>query len=88
MARNVRELEVVLEQAMIFKDGDWIMPEDLDLPVPRDASVAGSQAGTERSGANDLSMALSWLQHEALRVVAERGEVRRREFVARGRISR
>jgi len=30
---NVRQLEAVLEQAMIFASGDWIAPADLDLPM-------------------------------------------------------
>jgi predicted HTH transcriptional regulator len=32
--------------------------------------------------------ALSWLQHEALRIVSERHEVRRRDIIARCRTSR
>jgi DNA-binding NtrC family response regulator len=36
---NVRQLEAVLEQAMIFRSGDWITPEDLDLPMRRGGDV-------------------------------------------------
>jgi len=85
---NVRELEAVLEQAMIFSGGDWITPEDLDLPMRRADVVAESAAGGERHGMPAAKVALSWLQHEALRIVSERREVRRRDIIARCRISR
>jgi two-component system response regulator HupR/HoxA len=85
---NVRELEAVLEQAMIFKSGDWITPEELDLPMPRIADVADCKAGAEGHATPDVKAALSWLQHEALRIVSERREVRRRDIIARCRISR
>jgi hypothetical protein len=29
----MRKLEAVLERAMIFRGGDWITGEDLDLPT-------------------------------------------------------
>jgi DNA-binding NtrC family response regulator len=84
---NVGELAAVLEQAVIFARGDWITSEDLDLRTPRHFP-AESQAGVERDGRAHATAALNWLQHEALRMAAERGEVRRREFIARFRISR
>jgi len=83
---NVRELEAVLEQAVIFARGEWITPEDLDLRTPH-RSPAESQA-EEPDGRTDAAAELSWLQHEALRVAAERGELQRREFIARFRVSR
>ncbi len=85
---NVRELEAVLEQAMIFKSGDRITPEDLDLPMPRGADIAEGTPGVERQGVPAAKAVLSWLQHEALRIVSERREVRRRDIIARCRISR
>ena len=81
---NVRELEAVLEQAMIVKSGDWIAAEDLDLPM----RPAASAAGGEHHGMPAAKAALSWLQHEVLRIVSERREVRRRDVIARCRISR
>jgi DNA-binding NtrC family response regulator len=78
---NVRELEAVLEQAMIFARGDWITAEDLDLLTPRSADA-------ERHGPADPKAALSWLQRGALQITAKRGELRRREFIARFHISR
>ena len=84
---NVRELEAVLEQAMIFTRGDWIAPEALDLLTPG-SSDAESGSGAARHGPADRRTALSWLQHEALRIATERREIRRREFIARCRISR
>jgi DNA-binding NtrC family response regulator len=85
---NVRELEAVLEQAVIFRRDEWITAEDLDLPrLWRDDGVE-SRAGPEPAGAPVVSVALSWLQHEALRIVSERGEIRRRDFVARCHVSR
>lgn len=85
---NVRELETALEQAMIFKSGDWITPEDLDLPRPRGGGVTEGAAAVERHGVPAAKEALSWLQEEALRIVSEQREVRRRDIVARCRISR
>jgi DNA-binding NtrC family response regulator len=85
---NVRELEAVLEQAMILSDGDSITPEDLDLPGRRERDVEAGTTGVERQGVSLAHSDLTWLQHEALRLVAERREVRRREFIARCRISR
>ncbi len=82
---NVRELEAVLEQAMIFRRGEWITPEDLDLLMPGDFDA---KAGAALHEPADPKAALSWLQHEALRIVAERRELRRREFIARFRVSR
>ncbi len=85
---NVRELEAVLEQAMIFRGGDWITPEDLDLLMPRGGDVAEGAAAAERHGVPAAKGARSWLQQEALRIVSERREVRRRDIIARCRISR
>jgi two-component system response regulator HupR/HoxA len=85
---NVRELEAVLERALIFRSGDWITPEDLDLPRPRGGDVTESAAAVERHGVPAVKAVLSWVQHEALRVVSERREVRRSDIIARCRISR
>ena len=84
---NVRELEAALEQAVIFRSGDWITAEDLDLQTRPDRDVIDGTAGAGRQSVITTA-ALSWLQHEALRIVAERREIRRREFIARYRISR
>ena len=85
---NVRELEAVVEQAIIFKSDDWIMPEDLELPRPRRRDAAEGTAAVERQGVAAAKAALSWLQREALRIVSERREVRRSDIIARCRISR
>jgi DNA-binding NtrC family response regulator len=85
---NVRELETVLEQAMIFRSGDWITPRDLELPLRRGGDVAGDPAAVARPGVPVLKGALSWFQHEAMRIVSERREVRRGDIIARCRISR
>src|SRR5262245_48986209 len=37
---NVRELEALLEQGMVFSDGEWITPEDLQLQVQRNVERA------------------------------------------------
>jgi DNA-binding NtrC family response regulator len=66
---NVRELEAVLELAMIFRSGDWITT-------------------VERGGASAAKVALSWLQQEVLRIASGQREVRRRDVIARCRISR
>src|SRR5712691_2320064 len=57
------------------------------LDVPAAVDVA-EPATVERHGAPAAKAALSWLQHEALRIVSERREVRRRDIIARCRISR
>src|SRR5262249_28168191 len=84
---NVRELEAVLEQAMIFRGGDWITPEDLDLLTPRSSELE-SKAGGENHKPAASDEALSWLQHEAVRLAAGPLELRRRECIARFHISR
>ncbi len=84
---NVRELETILEQEVIFRHGEWITPEDLDLPARRPTEVLGSPARAGRQGVAAAKAALSWLQHEVLRIAAERREVRRRDVVAQCRVS-
>jgi DNA-binding NtrC family response regulator len=79
---NVRELEAVVEQAMIFRGSGWVSQEDLDLPAPalsRDAAVS-----TE--GVTDQP--LNWCQAEALTIAGRGLGVRRRDLMARCRISR
>jgi DNA-binding NtrC family response regulator len=85
---NVRELEAVLEQAVIFKDGEWITSRDLELLMRRAAEIAKGAGALEHHGVPAATAALSWLQHEALQIVSERHEVRRRDLIARCRISR
>lgn len=85
---NVRELEAVLEQTMIFKSGNWITREDLDLLMHRRGDAAAGTPGVEGQGMSAATAALSWLQREALRIVSEQREVRRRDIIARCRISR
>jgi hypothetical protein len=80
----VRELEAVLERALIFRSGDRITPEDLDLPRPRGGDVTESATAVERHGVPAAKAVLSWLQHEALRIVSERREVRARGADATG----
>jgi len=82
---NVRELEAVLEQAMIFRGPGVLRPEDLDLGRARLGS-----SGVADVNPTDMALpeTLTWSQREALRIVAERREVRRRDFIARCGISR
>jgi DNA-binding NtrC family response regulator len=79
---NVRELEAVLEQAVIFRGDELIAAEDLDLPKPR------SPDATDGGARSEPIATLIWLQREALCIAGERRELRRREFIARCRISR
>jgi len=45
---NVRELEHIIERAIIFADGDYIQPEDLNLPnVAAYKSVAGRDGNVD-----------------------------------------
>lgn len=39
---NVRELEHIIERAIIFAEGDVIRPDDLNLPVPKARRTSGS----------------------------------------------
>ena len=84
---NVRELETVLEQAMIFRGGDRLAPEDLDLVVGRPTGVLGNQAPVGRQAVAVATAVLGWLQHEVLRIAIERREVRRRDVVTRCSVS-
>ena len=61
--------------------------EALDLPARRPAEVLGSPARAGRQGVTAAKAVLSWLQHEVLRIAAERREVRRRDVVAQCRVS-
>jgi hypothetical protein len=87
MARQRARAGTVLEQAMIFRGGDRVAPEDLDLPVGRPTRVMENQTPFGRQGAAVATAALGWLQHEVLRIAAERREVRRRDVVARCSVS-
>jgi len=84
---NVRELEAILEQAVIFRSSEWITPKDLDLPAPGSADVRSSWAHDGRRGVIAVKTTLGWLQNEVLRIAAERREVRRRDVVTRCRVS-
>jgi DNA-binding NtrC family response regulator len=83
---NVRDLETVMEQAMIFQSGGWVAPEDLGLPEvgrpERKHSVHGSAAVI----AVDPS-SWTWPQREAVRIATIRGEVRRADLMSRCGIS-
>ncbi len=56
----MRELEAVLEQAIVFRAGDWITPVDLDLPLHRGRVAESAAVGPE--GTSVPNVALSWLQ--------------------------
>lgn len=79
---NVRELEAIIEQAMIFRDRGWVGLEDLDLPVLTQRK--GARASPAGAGADILS----WCQDEALRMAATGRGVRRRDLIARCGVSR
>ena len=77
----------MLEQAVIFRGGDWITPADLDLPAQRPTKALGGTPHAGRHGVSTATAVLSWLEDEVLRIVAERREVRRRDVIARCRVS-
>jgi transcriptional regulator with GAF, ATPase, and Fis domain len=84
---NVRELEAVLEPAMVLKGAGWITPKDIELaPLPGERVTAEAGVAGER-GTTTSTDALTWLQREALRIRAANGEVRRADLVARCRVS-
>jgi DNA-binding NtrC family response regulator len=82
---NVRELEAVLEEAMIFRGQGLLRPEDLNKSHIRlgrlEPTVVPARDVTS-------SETLTWSQREALRLVAERRELRRRDFMACCGVSR
>ena len=84
---NVRQLGDVLEPAAIRTKRDWITAEYLDLPARRGANAHGVPPGVADQALTAAKAALSWLQHEVLRIAAERREVRRRDVIAQCRVS-
>jgi DNA-binding NtrC family response regulator len=85
---NVRDLEGVVEQAMIFQGEGWITPEGLDLPPTGRPPVADRRTGETPRIVESQTVGLTWVQEDALRIAVERGEVRRRDVIIRCGISR
>jgi len=88
---NVRELEAVLEEAMILRGEGWLELERRDVnlrlnPFRAWPPLTGT-VNTRRMNSAFVSD-LTRLQREALRLTAERQEVRRGDFMARCGISR
>lgn len=78
----MRELEAVVEQAMIFRGSGWVSQEDLDLPATTSSrDAAGNSEGV-------TGEPLNWCQAEALTIAGRGVGVRRRDLMARCRISR
>jgi uncharacterized membrane protein len=75
----VRELEAVIKRAMVRRRHGWVTPEDIVLPRLRRERLPEAMRG--------LPLRPSAAQAEALRVALGRGEVRRRDLVARAGIS-
>jgi len=84
---NVRELEAVLDEAMIFRRAEWIGPDDLDFPFSQERDVVARVGMGERVDVSAAHKDLSWLQREALSILAERRKVRRADMVAQCRVS-
>ena len=84
---NVRELEAVLEEAMILRAVGWVTPADLNVGPARVRTAPGRVHEGDSEGPG-LLLPLTWSQREALRVAAERREVRRRDLMVRCDISR
>ncbi len=85
---NVRELEAVIEQAMIFRSGEWVGPEDLDLPRG-DAEIEEVVVAraVSRPQAIDDRLRVALRRQAALRLAGERGSVTRRDLSAECGIS-
>jgi len=81
---NVRELEAVVEQAMILQGRGVIGPDALEF---RDARLP-ARIASGRSTDADPRRRLTWSEREALRMVEQRQEVRRQELMARCQVSR
>jgi DNA-binding NtrC family response regulator len=76
---NVRELEAVVKRAMVRRRRGWVTPADIVLPRLRRDRLP--------EGVRELGVPLTPVQEQALRLAATRGEVRRRDLVARFEIS-
>lgn len=77
----------MIEEVMIFRRGEWIEPEHLDLRTVRAEDVV-EHGQAEHDGAPAANDELSWLQREALRIASQRREVQRGELMRRFGISR
>jgi two-component system nitrogen regulation response regulator GlnG len=76
---NVRELEAVIKRAMVRRGRGWVTSADIVLPRLRRERLP--------EGVRALGIRLTPVQEQALRLAATRGEVRRRDLVARGGLS-
>jgi DNA-binding NtrC family response regulator len=76
---NVRELEAVVKRAMVRRRVGWVTPGDIVLPRLRRDRLP--------EGMRELGIRLTPVQVQALRVLAARGEVRRRDVAERCGIS-
>ncbi len=85
---NVRELEAILEEAMIVRAEGWLTSIDLNVRYPRFRAAVAPPAHHPDLLDGSLLPPLTWAQREALRIAAEHHEVRRRDLMARCGISR
>jgi hypothetical protein len=76
---NVREREAVVRRAMVRRRRGWVTPEDIVPPRLRRERLAEAMRG--------LPLRPSAAQTGALRIALGRGEVRRRDVVARVGVS-
>ena len=81
---NVRELENAITRGVIFADGGWIRPADLQLREAEEARDVARLDGDDLLGSGHE---LSQRQIEALRLAAARGAVRRADLTTRFGIS-
>ncbi len=84
---NVRELEAVIEQAMIFRSGEWVGPEDLDLPTEAGEEPPAVEAAAPPPP-DDERLRLALRREAALRIARHRGAVTRRGLARECGISR
>jgi DNA-binding NtrC family response regulator len=78
---NIRELEAVLEEAMIFKSRGWLQAQDLSLEGPEEGVVLGHVEH------DDADRNLSRRQQIALTIARSHGIVTRSQLAAACRIS-
>jgi DNA-binding NtrC family response regulator len=72
---NARELETVLEQAMIFQGGGWTQPEHLELDVEEGGGRPVAAADLHRPDVDEDRPRDALRQVAALRLAGERGAV-------------
>jgi len=58
---NIRELENVISRAVVNTKGNILLPQDIDIPIPRSSSITNDNASTEVSPETEKK----WVEDQA-----------------------